>query len=66
MTNVTAIHDQVVHDFVRRIGVPLSGDVHELADQLVRNEAILTTRLKAIEDRLASIEMRLDASLSPE
>jgi hypothetical protein len=66
MNTVNVIQDQFVHDFARRIGVPLSGDVYELSDQLRRNEAILTTRLKAIEDRLTSIETRLDASLSPD
>jgi hypothetical protein len=66
MTSLKSIQDQFVHDLARQAGVPLATDVHEASDRLHRTEAILMTRLRAIEDRLASIETRLEASLSPD
>jgi 3-deoxy-D-arabino-heptulosonate 7-phosphate (DAHP) synthase class II len=66
MTNLTAIQDQFARDFVRQVAVRPRTDVTELSDRLRSNEATLSSRLKAIEDRLASIETRLDTSLSPD
>jgi hypothetical protein len=66
MTTVKAIQDQFVQGFARQVGLPLAGDVRELSDRLRRTEAVLTGRLEALEGRLASIEARLEKSLSPD
>jgi hypothetical protein len=66
MTNLKAIQDQFVQEFARQVGIPLAEDVRALSDRLRRSEAMLTARLEALESRLASIEARLETSLSPD
>jgi hypothetical protein len=61
-TALKAVQNQFIRDFARQTGVPLAADVHELSDRLERTEAILLERLKAIEDRLVSLQTTEAAS----
>ena len=64
-TAVKAIQDQFIRDCARQTGVALAADIQELSDRLRRTEAILLARLKVIEDRLANIQPKEEASQGP-
>jgi hypothetical protein len=65
MTAITVLQDQLFREFVYKVSLPLAREGHELPDRRQDTEVMLETRLKAIEDRLTTIQVRLDASLSP-
>jgi hypothetical protein len=55
LTYCKGVQDQWISQWARSMGLPLSADIHELADRLRRLEGALRTRLNAIEEGVADI-----------
>jgi hypothetical protein len=53
VTYFKTVQDQFMSQWARSLGLPLSGDIHELADRLRRLEGTLRSRLNAIEEGVA-------------
>jgi hypothetical protein len=59
MTDLKAFQDQVVQDIAHQAGIPLASDIFGLFERLYSVERTILSRLKAIEDRLGTIETKL-------
>jgi hypothetical protein len=59
MTDLKASQDQVVQDIAHQVGIPLASDIFGLFERLYSVERTILSRLKAIEDRLGTIETKL-------
>ena len=59
MTDLKAFQDQVVQDIAHQVGIPLASDIFGLFERLYSVERTILSRLKAIEDRLGTIETKL-------
>jgi hypothetical protein len=60
MTDMKALQDQVVQDIAHQVGIPLASDIFGLFERLYSVERSILSRLKAIEERLGTIEAKLD------
>jgi hypothetical protein len=60
MTDLKASQDQVVQDIAHQVGIPLASDIFGLFERLYSVERTILSRLKAIEERLGTIEAKLD------
>jgi hypothetical protein len=60
MTDMKALQDQVVQDIAHQVGIPLASDIFGLFERLYSVERTILSRLKAIEERLGTIEAKLD------
>lgn len=56
VTDLKGLHDQVVEDTARQLGVPMTKDITGLYERLHSTEQTIIGRLKDIEDRLKAIE----------
>jgi hypothetical protein len=59
MTDMKAVQDQVVQDIAHQVGIPLASDIFGLFERLYSVERSILSRLKAIEERLGTIEAKL-------
>ncbi len=62
LTYCKGVQDQLVTQWARSLGLPLGGDIHELADRLRRLEGTLRSRLNAIEEAVADLGKQSDSA----
>jgi hypothetical protein len=62
MTDLKAFQDQLVQDIAHQVGIPMAKDIFGLFERLYSVERTVLARLKAIDERLGSIENKLGGS----
>jgi hypothetical protein len=58
VTDLKGMHDQVVEDTARQLGMPMAKDITGLYERLHSTEQTILDRLSAIEERLSAIESK--------
>jgi hypothetical protein len=58
VTDLKGLHDQVVEDTARQLGMPMAKDITGLYERLHSTEQTILDRLSAIEERLKAIESK--------
>jgi len=58
VTDLKGMHDQVVEDTARQLGMPMAKDITGLYERLHSTEQTILDRLSAIEERLKAIESK--------
>jgi hypothetical protein len=58
VTDLKGMHDQVVEDTARQLGMPMAKDITGLYERLHSTEQTILERLSAIEERLKAIESK--------